>query len=81
MTNKDIWLEAKCANHDTPELFFSDDHQKWAASYTAQAIKICEECPIRTPCAEYAYKRGEWGVWGATTREQREDRRRKARAA
>ncbi|MBT2213483.1 WhiB family transcriptional regulator [Actinomadura sp. NEAU-AAG7] len=31
------------------------------------AKAICARCPYQTPCRDYASRRGESGIWGATT--------------
>ncbi len=82
MTAPEFFKQAKCANHDTPELFFSDSYA-WLWRETAAAKKICADCPIRFPCLEYALERPSmWGIWGATTAgERKELRKRKVRAA
>jgi len=80
MTAPEFFKQAECFGHD-PELFFSDDHVKYAASHTAEAIKICKGCPVQYDCLTYALDRYEWGIWGGTTKYQRDQLRRKARAA
>jgi len=55
-----------CYGTDDPDLFFSnhDDDKKAAA-------RICADCPLRNDCAAVALERGEHGIWGGTTEEQR----------
>jgi hypothetical protein len=36
-----------------------------------EAIQICRGCPVTLPCLEWAFEFHEYGVWGATTRNQR----------
>lgn len=58
------WRQAACEGYDR-DLFFDDQH-------TLAALAICEPCPIRRPCLEWALSRGEaFGVWGGATAEQR----------
>jgi WhiB family transcriptional regulator, redox-sensing transcriptional regulator len=46
-----------------------------------RAKKVCRECPVLDPCLEYALEHEpKFGVWGATTPEERQQIRR-ARAA
>jgi len=47
------------------DLWFSDDEDE-----QAEAITICKMCPARERCAE-AGENEEWGVWGATTPDDR----------
>lgn len=36
------------------------------------AIKICNECPLKAQCAEYAITQGEeYGIWGGLTADDR----------
>lgn len=52
---------------------YVDDGTIWAAfgdttEYYAEAKKICDSCPIRDACLEYALKEKErYGMWGGTT--------------
>ncbi len=55
-----------CAGRD-PELFFPV--RRTERAYRA-ALAVCKPCPFRVSCAEYA-QGIPWGVWGATTPEQR----------
>lgn len=73
---------ASCLNTD-PELFFPQEHEysngKIHNVYKnlAEAKKICETCPLRIKCLEYALKNAEYGIWGGTTEEQRQGLRRR----
>lgn len=41
--------------------------------FTVQrAMSICEQCPIRESCLEYAIQAEPHGIWGGTTEEERE---------
>lgn len=58
-----------------PELFFSD-----SGPDQAEAADLCRTCPLKTQCLAYALdhpKETEFGVWAATTPEQRRTLRRK----
>lgn len=39
----------------------------------ARAKSICARCPYRAPCADYATRHGEKGIWGGTTEAERID--------
>jgi WhiB family redox-sensing transcriptional regulator len=36
-------------------------------SSTAYAISICERCPVRAECLDWALENDEFGVWGGTS--------------
>lgn len=65
----EAWREfARCRGMD-PEVFHpfptDDDGQ-------ADAKKVCDDCPVRAACLDYALLTGETrGVWGGTTEEER----------
>lgn len=66
-------LVGRCRDHD-PDVFFVR-----GAAQSKRAIRICERCPVREECLDYALENGiEYGVWGGMTERQR---RRLARTA
>ena len=53
------WRErAVCKHHDS-ELWFAQDHHS-----QAKAIAVCQTCPVRNECLEFALEHDERGVWG-----------------
>ena len=38
----------------------------------------CHGCPVRQACLAWATGRGEWGIWAATTRDERRQLKRRA---
>ena len=70
-----------CADVD-PELFFPEPGQ---AAQIAEAKGWCTgtatapECPLRSTCLQVALRRGEHGVWGGTTEDERAELRRSGR--
>ena len=70
-----------CAQTD-PEMFFPQESFDFMgrniSKYRdiAAAKKICETCPLKVPCLEYALINVEIGIWGGTTEEQRKLMRR-----
>jgi WhiB family redox-sensing transcriptional regulator len=60
--------EACCATTD-PELWFPELDSLWRV---AQAKKICEKCPVKKECLDYAlvnkFKDGIWGGLSPTER-------------
>lgn len=70
---KDWQEQGLCAQTD-PELFFPDK-----GGSTRDAKRVCQACPIRSQCLEYAFAHDErWGIWGGTS--PRERRKLKKRA-
>lgn len=58
----------RCADED-PNVFFEADVRN-----TREAIAICQYCPVREACLEFALDTDQgWGVWGGTTPDQRLD--------
>lgn len=59
---------ARClrqGDDDTNNAFFNS-----GSSTTAR--KICAECPVRTPCLEYALEHAiQYGIWGGLSTKQR----------
>jgi WhiB family redox-sensing transcriptional regulator len=67
-------LEAKCRGAAPGEFFPSD------GSGVERAMRVCQGCPVRDECLEYALEhRIEHGVWGgASERERRRILKRRA---
>jgi WhiB family redox-sensing transcriptional regulator len=61
------WMAVgKCAS-EPPALFFPSD-----GVGVEVAKKVCESCPSKEPCLEYALaNRIDHGVWGGTSERQR----------
>ena len=77
LPNFETWMgDAQCAQTD-PELFFPEKGGK-----PASAKRICETCPVKTDCLEYALEHQESGVWAGTTEnDRRKIRRQRAQQA
>jgi hypothetical protein len=44
------------------------------SSLVKKAISICETCPVKKECFDYAYdERIEFGIWGGATADQRKN--------
>ncbi len=67
MTVATDWMTAaRCRDRD-PEQFFVR-----GASQSRRAIRMCERCPVREECLDYAISNEiEFGIWGGTTERQR----------
>lgn len=64
-------IEIGCGN--APDLWFTGaDGLKESYVQLKEIVRICEACPVRNMCAEYAIEqREEFGIWGGTTPAQR----------
>jgi len=61
------WMAAGKCNDIPPSTFFPSDGVGVDA-----ARKICEGCPVKSPCLEYALiNRIDHGVWGGTSERER----------
>ncbi|GAA4929044.1 hypothetical protein GCM10023224_05570 [Streptomonospora halophila] len=68
------WAQHAACQGESLELFFGRDGERAAEreQREAKAKEICQACPVRTECADYAVARPEkHGTWGATTPEER----------
>lgn len=78
MSYTDIPLtgDEPCAKSADPELFFPFKGQ---ADRIAKAKALCAVCPTSRGCLDYALDLDEnpYGIWGGTTREERETIRRR----
>jgi WhiB family redox-sensing transcriptional regulator len=61
------WIAEGICTPVTHHYFFSDERldQKIAKG-------ICRDCPVISECFEYAFKIDAWGVWGGTTKKERD---------
>lgn len=59
------WQEYGLCREVDPDLFFPE------SGTAARARAVCLACEVRVDCLEYAVTRGEVGVWGGTTDDQR----------
>lgn len=83
--NPRTWPERACKDAD-PDVFFGPDDPKKARRFRyTDARRICNSCPIRPVCAEWAVTTGErhgmWGGWTPAELEAERRRRREAAAA
>jgi len=61
------WMAEGRCNTVAPSVFFPSDGVGVEA-----ARKICQECPVKGPCLEYALaNRIDHGVWGGTSERER----------
>lgn len=68
LVTEEAWMaDAACA--DVPvEVFFPGPGRNLAA----EAKQVCEDCPVRRDCLQYALdNRFEYGVWGGLNERER----------
>lgn len=66
-------LDAKCLDAD-PEAFFPEK-----GGSTREAKRICDACPARDACLEWAMDNDErFGIWGGLSERERRRLRRRA---
>lgn len=62
------------ACQEDPELFFpvAEEGSDAFAAQAARAVAVCEGCPFREECREFAVRSGqEFGVWGGSLPSER----------
>jgi WhiB family redox-sensing transcriptional regulator len=66
------WRAAGACLAADPDLFFPLGAGTAAAPDTSRALRICDECPVKEQCLEFAMRTHEAeGIWGGTTPEER----------
>jgi WhiB family redox-sensing transcriptional regulator len=64
--------------HSAPDIYFVDEEVPGFLVLTKYAKSLCEECPVRNLCADYAITNVEnFGVWGGTSPADRKAIRRR----
>jgi hypothetical protein len=68
------WLsQAACAGMDQRAFFANGCHSR---EQVRAAQKVCDSCPVRAQCADYAVQIGEkWGVWGGMSQKELRQKR------
>jgi WhiB family transcriptional regulator, redox-sensing transcriptional regulator len=75
---RDGWEARGACKHSDPELFFPVTARGPALRQLAKAKQVCERCPVRVQCLEYALQSGQsFGVWGGASEEERRLMRRR----
>jgi Transcription factor WhiB len=61
-----------CANQETGWWFPPKAQKKQDIENSKAAVAICQKCPIRKECLEYALSWEAFGIWGGFTERQRD---------
>ena len=76
------WRAAGACLSADPDLFFPISSTGPAERQIARAKAICAGCRVRRQCLDFALSHNQVdGIWGGTTREDRQRERRKKRRA
>jgi WhiB family redox-sensing transcriptional regulator len=80
--DNDDWRTDAACRHTDPDLFFPIGATGPALDQIAAAKAVCQQCPSREPCLEFALTTNqECGVWGGASEDERRAlRRARARA-
>ncbi|WP_431897962.1 WhiB family transcriptional regulator [Nonomuraea sp. bgisy101] len=63
---RDDWMSWGLCSETDPDAFFPPEQA--GPNWWAAAAAVCEDCPVRDECRDYAQEHAiEWGVWGGTT--------------
>ena len=66
------WRDGAACRQRDPELFFPEGTAGPALLLADQAKRVCQSCPVRTPCLDFAQRHGlGFGIWGGATGEER----------
>jgi WhiB family transcriptional regulator, redox-sensing transcriptional regulator len=66
------WRAAGACRTADPDLFFPVAVGGAASPQVALALRICDGCPVRQACLDFAMRTRELaGIWGGTTPEER----------
>ena len=63
--------DAACLGYENPDAFFPDEEEP-DEDATAAALALCQACPVRAACLEYATRNGlREGIWGGALPQDR----------
>jgi WhiB family redox-sensing transcriptional regulator len=66
------WRKAGACLAADPDLFFPVAVGVTAGQESSRALSMCDGCPVKRQCLDYAIQTGEAnGIWGGTTPEER----------
>jgi WhiB family transcriptional regulator, redox-sensing transcriptional regulator len=66
------WRAASACLNADPDMFFPVAVGTAASSQVSRALRMCQACPVKQQCLDFAVQSGEKeGIWGGTTPEER----------
>jgi WhiB family transcriptional regulator, redox-sensing transcriptional regulator len=66
------WRDLASCRDTAPDLFFPVGATGLAVGQIARAKAVCDMCPAKEPCLQYAIEHNQdSGVWGGTSEEER----------
>jgi WhiB family redox-sensing transcriptional regulator len=68
----------KGCNFAPAEMFFPNASGSKREEQIADAKGVCFGCPVMAECLDFALEHGEEGIWGGTTKEERDELRKVA---
>lgn len=72
------WRSAAICRDTDPDLFFPVGTTGYALVQIDRAKQVCDECPVKTECLDYALETNQdSGIWGGTSEEERRAIRRR----
>ncbi|MGW2639949.1 WhiB family transcriptional regulator [Streptomyces sp. NPDC001348] len=75
----DNWRDHAACRHEDPDLFFPVGTTGPAVLQARQAKTVCERCPVREQCLDWALDTSQTiGIWGGTTEGERRALKRRA---
>ena len=75
------WRDHAICRDTDPELFFPIGTTGQALLQIARAKEVCCECPVQSPCLEFALDTNQdTGIWGGTSEDERRQIRREVAA-
>lgn len=75
------WKQARCRGMDIELFFPTDDDGRDLHTVPPTAARVCDRCKVRSECLTWALDNPQVGVWGGTTRAQRDAILRRIRRA
>jgi WhiB family redox-sensing transcriptional regulator len=80
VTRRANWRDNAACRHADPDLFFPVSTTGPALRQIDEARRICQACPVRTPCLAWALDQAvPDGMWGGATEQERRAIRRALR--